>query len=157
MAGVGGVEGVLAAIDEFGNCLAAQNLGGTLALLADDADVTVIPSEGVEAHRGRAAVEAFFGRIYAGPRRYSWRWRERWVSEERTWASFVAIGDETVDVAGANQLVIPYCLSGTLVWRRLRRLASLPTATSSPLTSAALVRCRLRFESHDPGTAIPLV
>ena len=112
-----GIDGVLAAIDDFGRCLAAQDLTGTLALLADDPDVTVIPSEGVAAHHGRGAVEAFFGRIYAAPKRYSWRWRERWVSAEGDWASFVAIGDEFVDVAGTERLVIPYCLTGTLVWR----------------------------------------
>lgn len=117
MAGVPDIKGVLAAIDDFGNCLAAQDLSGTLALLADDSDVTVIPSEGTEAHHGRAAVASFFGRIYAGPRRYSWHWRDRWVSAEGAWASFVAIGDEFVDVAGAERLVIPYCLTGTLVWR----------------------------------------
>jgi hypothetical protein len=108
---------VLAAIDDFGTSLAAQDLGGTLALVADDPDVTVIPSEGVEAHRGPAAVLSFFRRIYAGPTRYGWHWRDRWVSMEGTSASFVAIGDEFVDVAGAERLVIPYCLSGTLVWR----------------------------------------
>ena len=117
MNGVPGIQGVLEAIDEFGTCLAEQDLGGTLALLADDPDVTVIPSEGVEAHRGPAAVDAFFRRIYAGPRRYAWRWRDRWVSAEAGWASFAAIGDEFVDVAGTERLVIPYCLTGTLVWR----------------------------------------
>jgi len=117
MAGVSDIEGVLAAIDEFGCCLAAQDLDGTLALLADDPNVVVIPSEGVEAHRGPAAVESFLGRIYAGPRRYSWRWRDRWVSAEGAWASFVALGDEFVDVAGAERLVIPYCLTGALVRR----------------------------------------
>jgi hypothetical protein len=117
VAGVPDVEGVLAAIDDFGDSLAAQDLSGTLALLADDPDVTVIPSEGAEAHHGRAAVASFFGRIYAGPRRYSWRWRDRWVSAGESWASFVAIGDEFVNVADAERLVIPYCLTGTLVWR----------------------------------------
>ena len=117
MAGVPDTESVLAAIDHLGTCLAAQDLGGTLALFADDPDVTVIPSEGAEAHRGRAAVESFFGRIYAGPRRYSWRWRDRWVAAEGVWASFVAIGDERVDVAGAERLVLPYCLTGTLIRR----------------------------------------
>ena len=117
MAGASDVQGVLAAIDDFGSCLAAQDLAGTLALLADDPDVTVIPSEGVEAHHGVAAVESFLRRIYAAPRRYSWRWRDRWVSAEGAWASFVAVGDEFVDVAGAERLVIPYCLTGTLVWR----------------------------------------
>jgi hypothetical protein len=117
MAGVSDIEGVLAAIDEFGSCLAVQDLDGTLALLADDPNVVVIPSEGVEAHRGRSAVEAFLGRIYAGPRHYSWRWRDRWVLAEGAWASFVALGDEFVDVAGAERLVIPYCLTGTLVRR----------------------------------------
>jgi hypothetical protein len=111
------IEGVLAAIDRFGRCLAAQDLAGTLALLADDPDVAVIPSEGVDAHRGRVAVETFFDRIYTGPRRYSWRWRDRWVSVQGTSASFVALGDEFVDVVGAEQLVIPYCLTGTLVLR----------------------------------------
>jgi ketosteroid isomerase-like protein len=124
MAGASNVEDVLAAIDDFGRCLAAQDLGRTLALLADDPDVTVIPSEGVEAHHGRSAVEAFFRRIYAAPKRYSWQWRDRWVSAEGAWASFVAIGDEFVDVAGAERRVIPYCLTGTLVrhdgrWRFL--------------------------------------
>ena len=118
------VQGVLAAIDDFGSSLAAQDLVGTLALLADDADVTVIPSEGVETHRGRAAVEAFFRRNYSAPKRYSWRWRDRWVSASGAWASFVAIGDEFVDVAGAERRVIPYCLTGALVrhdgrWRFL--------------------------------------
>jgi hypothetical protein len=114
---VTGVEGVLASIDDFGNCVAAGDLSGTLALLADDPDVTVIPSEGAEAHHGPTAVASFFGRIYAGPRRYSWRWRDRWVSAEGAWACFVAIGDEFVDVTGADRLVIPYCLTGTLVRR----------------------------------------
>lgn len=110
-------EGVLAAIDTFGSCLAAHELAGTLALLASDADVTVISSEGVEAHRGLVAVEAFFHRIYAAPRRYSWLWRDRWVWANGGWASFVAVGDEFVDVEGATRLVIPYCLTGTLVRR----------------------------------------
>ena len=111
------VEGVLAAIDRFGTCLAAQDIDGTLALLADDPDVTVIPSEGVEAHHGRPAVESFFGRIYASPRRYGWHWRDRWVSAGEDWAWFVAVGDEFVDTAGAERLLIPYCLTGTLVRR----------------------------------------
>jgi hypothetical protein len=117
MAGASDIEGVLAAIDTLGSCLAAQDLDGTLALLADDSDVAVIPSEGVEAHRGRAAVESFFGRIYASPKRYSWRWHDRWVSADGRSASFVAIGDELVDATGAERLVIPYCLTGTLVRR----------------------------------------
>ena len=111
------IEGVLAAIEAFGDRLAAQDLEGTLALLADEPDVAVIPSEGVEVHRGRAAVESFFRRIYAAPRRYSWRWRDRWVSAEGDWASFVAVGDEFVDVAGEDRLEVPYCLTGTLVRR----------------------------------------
>jgi hypothetical protein len=111
------IQAVLAAIDDFGSRLAAQDLDGTLALLADAPDVTVVPSEGVEAHRGRAAVESFFRRIYAAPRRYSWRWRDRWVATEGPWASFVAVGDEFVDLAGAAPRVIPYCLTGTLVRR----------------------------------------
>ena len=124
MLGASDDEGVLAAIDEFGRSLAAQDLNGTLALLADDPDVTVIPSEGVETHRGRAAVEAFLRRIYGAPKRYSWQWRDRWVSVQGPSASFVAIGDEFVDVAGAERRVIPYCLTGTLVrhdgrWRFL--------------------------------------
>ena len=110
-------EGIFAAIAAFGSCLAARDLEGTLALFADDPEVTVIPSEGVEAHRGGAAVESFFGRIYAGPRRYSWIWQNQWVSAEGTSASFVALGDEFVDVAGEERLVLPYCLTGTLVRR----------------------------------------
>jgi hypothetical protein len=117
VAGPPDIQGVLAAIDDFGNALAARDLSATLALLADDPDVAVIPSEGVEAHRGRAAVESFFSRIYAAPRRYSWGWRDRWVSADGGWASFVAVGDEFVDVEGAERRVIPYCLTGTLVRR----------------------------------------
>ena len=128
-------EGVLAAIEELGACLAARDLAGTLALMADDPDVTVIPSEGVEAHRGRAAVESFFGRIYAGPRRYSWLWRDQWVSAQGTWASFVALGDELVDVTGEERLVFSYCLTGTLVrrgglWRFLLLHGSEASATA---------------------------
>jgi hypothetical protein len=80
--------------------------------------------DGIDWHRGPAAVEAFFRRIYAAPQRYGWRWRDRWVSAQGPWASFVAIGDEFVDVAGVERRVIPYCLTGTLVqhdgrWRFL--------------------------------------
>jgi hypothetical protein len=129
MAAASDIEGVLAAIDDFGGCLAAQDLGRTLALLANDPDLTVIPSESVEAHRGRPAVEAFFRRIYAAPQRYGWRWRDRWVSTHGAWASFVAIGDELVDVAGKERRVIAYCLTGTLIrhdgrWRFLLLHAS---------------------------------
>ncbi|HUG47925.1 MAG TPA: nuclear transport factor 2 family protein [Candidatus Limnocylindria bacterium] len=114
------VRDVLGAIDEFGDALAAQDIDATLALLAADADVTVIPSEGVDAHRGPAAVEAFFRRIYAAPQRYSWRWHDRWVRIDGPWASFVAVGDELVDVPSADQRVIPYCLTGTLLRREGR-------------------------------------
>jgi hypothetical protein len=117
MGGVSESDRVLAAIDDFGSRLEAQDLDGTLALLADGPDIAVIPSEGVEAHRGRTAIESFFRRIYAGPRRYSWRWRGRWVVADGAWASFVAVGDELVDVAGAERRIIPYCLTGTLVRR----------------------------------------
>jgi len=117
MAHVSDVESVLAAIDEFGKSLAAQDLDGTMDLIADDPNVAVIPSEGVDAHRGLAAIEAFFGRIYAGPKRYRWHWRDRWVSAEGASASFVALGDEFVDVEGETRRVIPYCLTGTLLRR----------------------------------------
>lgn len=121
MASESDVQGVPAAIDDFGSCLAAQDLGGTLALLADDRDVTVIPSEGVETHRGRAAVEAFSAATTA---RRNATVGVGGIGGSRAWASFVAIGDEFVNVADAERLVIPYCLSGTLVphdgrWRFL--------------------------------------
>jgi hypothetical protein len=117
MAGASDPTDVLAAIDAFGSCVETQDLSGTLALLADDPDVTVIPSEGVETYRSVPAVAAFFERIYAGPKRYGWWWRDRWVSVHGDWASFVAVGDEFVDVEGADRRVIPYCLTGTLVRR----------------------------------------
>jgi hypothetical protein len=43
MADAADVENVLAAIDELSSCLAAQDLDATMALLADDPNVTVIP------------------------------------------------------------------------------------------------------------------
>jgi hypothetical protein len=133
MAGDPDTEDVLAAIDELGRCLAAQDLAGTLALMTDDPDVTVIPSEGVEVYRGRAAVESFFSRIYAAPKRYGWCWRDRWVSTTGDWASFVAVGDEFVDVPGADRLVIPYCLTGTLVRRDGWRFLLLHGSEESPV------------------------
>jgi ketosteroid isomerase-like protein len=117
MAAASDVTGVLAAVDDFGTCLEARDLSRTVALLADDPDLTVIPSEGVETYRGPAAVEGFFQRIYAGQKRYAWRWRDRWVSIHGDWASFVAIGDEFVDVEGTERRIISYCLTGTLVRR----------------------------------------
>lgn len=128
------IEGVLAAIDEFGGCLYAQDLNGTLQLLADDPDVTVIPSEGLDVHRGRVAVESFFRRIYGAPKRYSWSWRDRWVWADGAWASFVAIGDEFVDVAGAERVVIPYCLTGTLIRRDGWRFMLLHGSEESSVT-----------------------
>ena len=106
---------VLAAIDELGQRLVMRDLERTMTLLAEAEDVTVIPSEGVDVFRGRSALDAFFRRIYAGPRRYGWRWRDRWVSIHGGSASFVAVGTETVDVSGEDRVEIPYCLTGTLV------------------------------------------
>lgn len=131
------VEEVLAAIDRLGSCLAAQDLEETVALLCDDPDVTVIPSEGAEAHRGRAAVDSFFRRIYAAPVRYRWQWRDRWVSAAGDQASFVAVGDEIVDGVDDGRDVIPYCLTGTLVrrdgaWRFLVLHGSEGSGTGQP-------------------------
>jgi hypothetical protein len=47
------VEEILTVIDRFGVCRAAQDVAGTLAMLSDDPDVTVMPSdESADAHRG---------------------------------------------------------------------------------------------------------
>jgi len=109
-------EGVIAVIDAFGRCLTARDLEGSMALLADDPALTVIPSEGVDVHRGPQDVRAFLDRIYRSPTRYAWRWHERWVSGDQAQASFVAIGDEIVEGDG-DRRVMRYCLTGTLVRR----------------------------------------
>jgi hypothetical protein len=111
------VQGVIAALDDLSRCLAARDLAGTLRLIVDDPEVSVIPSEGVDVHHGPAEVEAFFRRIYTGPTTYGWRWRDRWVAVEGGWASFVAVGDESIAVDGIASRTIPYCLTGTLVQR----------------------------------------
>ena len=109
--------GILAALDAFGRCLTARDLPGTLALLAHDADVTIVPSEGVDAHRGRQAISSFLATIYGGPRTYEWRWQERWTWVRDDVASFVALGDELIHGDTPQPRVIPYCLTGTLVRR----------------------------------------
>jgi hypothetical protein len=108
----GAEAGVLDALDRFAYGLAAGDLEATMAALDESADdLTVIPSEGVEVHRGPAAVRSFLRRIYGGPRRYRWEWAERWVSVTGDAASFVAVGDEIVE-EGQTVVRIPYCLTG---------------------------------------------
>jgi ketosteroid isomerase-like protein len=102
---------VAALIDAFGEAVHARDLAASLRLLAEDVDVAVVPSEGVDLHRGPASVRAFLERIYAGPRRYGWRWDDRWVSIENGVAWFAAVGNETVEEAAGTH-VVPYCMTG---------------------------------------------
>lgn len=106
---------VVGLIDAFGDALHAQDLARSMDLLTDDADVTVIPSEGVDVHRGPHRVRDFLARIYALERRYGWRWRERFVSVVGDIAWFVAVGDETIEEQGRTVAVVPYCLTGVAI------------------------------------------
>ena len=101
-------------IDGFGAALHARDVEASIALLADEADLTVIPSEGVEIHRGPQETREFLGRIYSGPRLYGWDLPNRRISVEGSVAWFVASGDETVEQDGARRR-IPYCLTGVAV------------------------------------------
>lgn len=105
---------VLALVDAFGEALNARNADASMALLDDHPDLTIIPSEGVEAHRGPEAVREFLVAIYGGPRRYGWRWTDRWVSVAGDVAWFTAVGHEVVEEVDAAR-TIPYCLTGTAV------------------------------------------
>jgi SnoaL-like domain len=108
---------VLRLLDDFGSALEARDLEGSLAAMADGPDVAIIPSEGVDVYRGRSDVEGLLRYICAGPKRYGWRWRDRWVSIEGEVATLLASGDELVDTPGEPQAAIPYCLTGTVVRR----------------------------------------
>jgi hypothetical protein len=105
---------ILALIDGFGEALHSQDLAASMELLDPTSDLAVIPSEGVDVHLGHDAVAAFLAHIYAGPRRYGWRWNDRWVSLQGQTAWFVAVGDETVE-QGSSTHTIPYCLTGVAV------------------------------------------
>lgn len=133
------VERISGLIDAFGEALHAQDLERSMAPLAQEDDLVVIPSEGVDVFRGSDAVRAFLSRIYDSPRRYGWRWQDRWISVEGRAAWFVAAGRETVEEAGATR-VIPYCLTGVAVqttsgWRL--RLLHASEDPHSPLTTTA--------------------
>ena len=108
------VRAVRALVDAFGKAQYARDAEASMAVLAAGPDLAVIPSEGVDVYRGTRAVRAFLDRIYSGPRRYGWRWDERWVSLNGDTATFVAIGTESVEEGGARKL-IPYCLTGVAV------------------------------------------
>lgn len=121
--------------DSFGAALHAQDLERSMALLDDSDDVAVIPSEGVDVHRGTQAVRGFFERIYNGPRRYGWTWDERWVLASGGTGWFVAIGSESVDESSGRRH-IPYCLTGVAVrgtdgWRLRLLHASEDSARSN--------------------------
>ncbi len=88
---------VNALIDAFSEAVHARDLAASLRLLAEADDIAVIPSEGVDIHRGPASVRAFFERMYNRPQRYGWRWDDRWISFESGIASFVLVGSETVE------------------------------------------------------------
>jgi len=108
---------VLRLLDDFGSALEARDLEGALVAMADDPDVAIIPSEGVDVHRGRGNVEGLLRYICAGSKRYGWRWRDRWVSIEGDVATLLASGDELVNAPDEPQAAIPYCLTGTVVRR----------------------------------------
>jgi ketosteroid isomerase-like protein len=112
-------------IDAFGTALHARDVQDSMALLDDDPELIVIPSEGVDMYRGPGDVRSFLSRIYRGPRTYGWRLDDRVISSDGDAAWFTALGDETVEEDGATVL-IPYCLTGVAVKRtdgwRLRLL-----------------------------------
>lgn len=108
---------ISALINAFGDALHSRDLEASMALLDPDADLTVIPSEGVDVYRGPEQVRAFFRRIYKGPRRYAWHWKDRWISVVGSAAWFVAVGDESVEEEDRTR-TIPYCLTGVAVRAR---------------------------------------
>ena len=108
------IRAVNALIDSFGRALAARDVEASMAALSAEDDLAVIPSEGVDVYRGPREVRAFLNRIYSGPRRYGWRWKERWVSMHAETASFVLVGLESIDESGARRR-LPYCLTGVAV------------------------------------------
>lgn len=130
------VSSVNVLIDSFGDALQARDLEASLAQLDDGSDVVVIPSEGVEVHRGREEVRSFLSRIYSGPRRYRWLLQDRTISVEGRAAWFTAVGDEIVEDAN-GMTRIPYCLTGAAVktstgWRlRLLHASEDATRTTS--------------------------
>ena len=101
-------------IDDFGAALHARDVEASMALLADEPDLAVIPSEGVQIHRGPQQTREFLGRIYDGPRRYGWDLPNRQIAVEGSVAWFVASGDETLEQDGVSRR-IPYCLTGVAV------------------------------------------
>ena len=130
------VRAVLALVDTLGKALSAQDVKASMTVLSAEADLAVIPSEGVDVYRGPREVHAFLDRIYSGPKRYGWRWDERWVSLNGDTATFVAIGTESVDERGSRRH-IPYCLTGVAVntsagWRLKLLHASEDSAGVAP-------------------------
>jgi hypothetical protein len=108
------VAAVEALLDAFGRALEARDSAGMLAAMTENDDVTIIPSEGVTAHVGRAAVTAFLARLHTHTRRYGWRWTGRRISVHGNTAWFVAVGDEVVEESGRHW-TLPYCLTGTAI------------------------------------------
>lgn len=129
------IRAVHALIDTFAEALYARDVESSMAVLSEGPDLAVIPSEGVDVYRGPRAVRAFLDRIYSGPRRYGWRWKERWVSMSGQTATFVALGTESVDEGGERRR-IPYCLTGvaesTPAGWRLKLLHASEDPTGAP-------------------------
>jgi ketosteroid isomerase-like protein len=97
-------------LDGLGEALHARDLDGALAVFADDEQITVIPSEGIEAYRGAAGVRGLMSYICGGSRRYGWNWQDRSYVIDGDAACVIASGDETIEEDGATTLV-PYCLT----------------------------------------------
>ena len=76
-----------AALDSLIDAIATQDLPSTLGALSLIHEPAVIGSEGGEAARGRATVEAFFRRIYARPGAFRFEFTQRsWVvHDDVTW------------------------------------------------------------------------
>lgn len=128
-------------LDAFGAALYDRDLEASMDLLSADEQLAVVPSEGVELHRGQAEVRDFMARIYGGPRRYRWTWDNRWISVDGSIASFVAVGTETLEEAGTITL-IPYCMTGVARrtpsgWRFSLLHGSQDTAAATPAGRSA--------------------
>lgn len=94
-------------------------------------DAILIGSESGAVAVGRTELKAFFERIYAGSRRYSWEWNTIRAQQEHEIIWFFAEGQEIVSEGATEKL--PYRLAGVVqrigghwVWRQFH--GSEPTA-----------------------------
>ncbi|WP_249998077.1 nuclear transport factor 2 family protein [Actinoplanes sp. M2I2] len=105
-------DGPAQAVRDLSEAFAARDLNAALACFAPGDDIGYTGSELTESARGRAALTALLGDVFARPEAYAWQARESTVHRagSRAYVFAEADGEARADAGGRENF--PYRVSG---------------------------------------------